>query len=157
MRGTWLGKVLGRGEDATAAERLMEAAETGEWDTVLSSARRMLRRQPEEVEVLALAGRAFLETTPPEALAAGEAEAGGWLDTALRLAPTHRNALYYRGLLAWLRQRPDEAATLWRRALEAHPEDREVRDALVKVWVDAGRVPEWGVPVVESTLLDGER
>lgn len=155
MAGSWLERLLGRG-GAAADDKLREAAEAGDWDTVLAQARRILRRRSQDVALLSLAARARLERWDEDDPEAALTEAVGWLEQALEQSADDRDALYLRGLAAYYAEQRAEAEACWRRALTAHGADPEVREALVKLWVDSGQLPEWGVPVVEATLLDGD-
>lgn len=155
MAGTWLERLLGRG-GAAADDKLREAAEAGDWEAVLAQARRVLRRRGQELGLLTLAARARLELLDEQDPEPGLTEAVGWLEQALEQSPDDREALYLRGLAAYYAEQRAEAEACWRRALAAHAADSELREALVKLWVESGQLPEWGVPVVEATLLDGD-
>lgn len=167
MRGSWLGRVLGRGEsDEGAAElaareqRLADAAAEDRWGDVLQEARRALRTDEPEPNLLLWAARARLEladSASPAERAEAAAEAGAWLDHALRVAaqtPLAADLWFQRGRAEYIRGNLDEAVSHWRRAFELDHSDRAVRAALIAAWVDQGALPEWGVPVVEHTLLD---
>lgn len=149
LLGRLFGRAAGQGDDP----KLLAAAEAGEWETVLALARRAMRRRRATPEVLVLAARARIESAND---AAAFGEAAGWLDQALASAPRDAEALYLRGLVEYLGGRPLDAVPWWRRAIESDPGNAAVRDALVKVWVAAGELPDWGVAIVESTLLDGD-
>ncbi len=135
-------------------ERLAESAEAGDWPLVLKLARRSLKREPEDSGPACYAAQARLTLAGEKDAAKAGRDAAEWLDASLQRHPRDATVLYLRGWAAQVQDKPSEAIAFWRRAWQADPDDPAIAEALVKSFVLAGSLPEWGVPVVESTLLN---
>jgi tetratricopeptide (TPR) repeat protein len=159
MRRSWLDRITGRADVEAVRQELGQLAAQGDLEAVLAAARGALRQLPEDPVVLLWAVRARAQTAA-RGDAAAASEAVGWLDTLLKAAPRDSEALYWRGVCEQLAGRASAAEEFWRKAWEADPRRltpalaRGIGEALTRIWVGTGQLPEWGVPVVETTLLD---
>ncbi len=84
-----------------------------------------------------LAMRDDLCTRFPEA----RLRALGWLDALCELDPQCTSAHYLRGIYLAALERPDEAVTALRRAVETDPACREALEQLARLYVDLGDHP----------------
>jgi len=145
---------MGRADAEEVRAELAALAAAEDWEGLLQVANTALKPLGDDVVVLNHAARARLALAAPEDLAAAVAEARGWLDTALGRSPGQAESLYLRGLAEYLAGDGPAAEDYWRQAWQADPQRAAARDGLIRVWTEAGRLPEWGVAVVESALAD---
>ena len=161
MRRSWLNRVLGRVDTEQVRAELLALAEQGDWPTLLAAAQEALKPLPTDVVILNCAVRARLILATESDLAQALPEAQAWLEAGHVSAddvpvPGEQQveAEYLRGWVAALAGQWDQAEQCWRTAWQAQPERIDVREGLVRAWTVLGRVPEWGVALVETTLAD---
>jgi lipopolysaccharide biosynthesis regulator YciM len=154
MRRSWLDRVLGRADTEEVRKELAALARAEEWEALLQLANTALKQLPDDGVVLNHAARARLETATQADLSAAVEEARTWLATALDGDPGDVEALYLSGLVEFLAGRMEAAEAAWQRAWQADDTRTAARDGLIRVWTTVGRVPDWGVPVVERALAD---
>ncbi len=159
MRRNWLDRVLGRVDTEQVRAELLALAAEGDWAALLAASQEALKPLPTDVVILNCAVRARLMIAA-DGDAAAVAECEQWLAAGQETAEVpvsgeqQVEAEYLRGWVAALRGRWEAAEQFWRTAWQARPERADVCAGLVKAWTILGRVPEWGVALVETTLAD---
>lgn len=154
MRRSWLSRMMGRADLETVRNELSELAVSQDWATVWPAAQEALAEFPDDPTIVALAARARLELATADDLTTAVPEVLGWLDPLLRRTSVDGMVLFVRGLAEWRLGRAEAADGFWQRAWQAKRE-ATVGEALVRIWLTAGSLPEWGVPVVETALASG--
>ncbi|MBI5830790.1 MAG: hypothetical protein HZB16_00580 [Armatimonadetes bacterium] len=160
MRRNWLNRVLGRVDTEQVRAELLALAADGDWASLLAESLEALKPLPTDVVILNCAVRARLALADETTLAEALAECREWLEAGqvsaeVPVPPEQQvEAEYLRGWVATLDGRWEQAEQCWRTVWQAQPERADARDGLVKAWTVLGRVPEWGVALVEATLAD---
>jgi tetratricopeptide (TPR) repeat protein len=106
----------------------------GHVDTATSLFKRALERDPRNTETHVAYARLLRKLGQLE-------HAESWIDTALKIAPAAREALYAKGQCLFDRGEYAKAAEFGERALAAEgpaPSEREVRFLLARAWLKAG-------------------